>query len=98
MNACDAAISKPGYGLVAEIIANQTRLLYTSRSDFVEYEVLVKGLKEYAVAKELSREEFFAGRWQQPLKSLLQQTSDWKPIALNGAEKAAEEIFAIMDT
>ena len=98
LNACDAAISKPGYGLVAEIIANQTPLLYTSRTDFAEYEVLVKGLKEYAVTKELSREDFFAGRWQQPLKSLLQQTSDWKPIALNGAEKAAEEIFAIMDT
>ena len=62
LNACDAAISKPGYGLVAEIIANQTRLLYTSRSDFVEYEVLAKGLKEYAVTRELSREDFFAGQ------------------------------------
>ena len=96
LNACDAAISKPGYGLVAEIIANQTRLLYTSRSDFVEYEVLVQGLKEYAVAKELSRVEFFAGSWQQPLEALLKQTSDWQRIELNGAEKAADEVLAMI--
>jgi len=97
LNACDAAISKPGYGLVAEIIANQTPLLYTSRTDFVEYEVLVQGLKEYAVAKELPREVFFAGSWQQPLEALLQQTSDWKRIELNGAEIAADEVLAILN-
>ncbi|MCH8956128.1 hypothetical protein IIA28_12555, partial [candidate division KSB1 bacterium] len=96
LNACDAAISKPGYGLVAEIIANQTRLLYTSRTDFVEYEVLVQGLKEYAVAKELSRVDFFAGNWQQPLEALLQQTSDWQRIELNGAEIAADEVLAMI--
>ena len=96
LNACDAAISKPGYGLVAEIIANQTRLLYTSRTDFVEYEVLVNGLKEYAIAKELSRVDFFAGSWQRPLETLLQQTSDWQRIELNGAEIAADEVLAMI--
>jgi len=96
LNACDAAISKPGYGLVAEIIANQTPLLYTSRTDFAEYEVLVQGLKEYAVAKELSRKDFFAGNWQRPLEALLQQTADWKRMELNGAEIAAEEVLKII--
>ena len=96
LNACDAAISKPGYGLVAEIIANQTRLLYTSRTDFVEYEFLVQGLKEYAVAQELPRKDFFAGNWQQPLEALLQQTSDCQRIELNGAEKAADEVLAMI--
>ena len=95
LNACDAAISKPGYGLVAEIIASQTPLLYTSRTDFAEYEFLVQGLKEYAVAKGLSREDFFAGNWQQPLEALLKQTSDWQPIELNGAEIAADEILKL---
>ena len=95
LNACDAAISKPGYGLVAEIIANQTRLLYTSRTDFVEYEVLVQGLKGYAIAKELSREDFFAGSWQQPIEALLQQPPDWKPIELHGAEIAADEVLKL---
>ncbi len=96
LNAFDAAISKPGYGLVAEIIANQTPLLYTSRTDFVEYEILVKGLKEYAIAKELSRVDFFAGSWQRPLETLLQQTSDWQRIELNGAEIAADEVLAMI--
>ncbi len=96
LNACDAAISKPGYGLVAEIIASQTPLLYTPRVDFAEYEFLVQGLKEYAVAKELSRVDFFAGSWQQPLEALLQQISDWQRIELNGADKAADEVLEIL--
>ncbi len=95
LNACDTAISKPGYGLVAEIIANQTPLLYTSRADFVEYEVLVQGLKEYAIAKELAREDFFAGSWQGHLETLLQQSPDWKPIELSGAEIAADEALKL---
>ncbi len=98
LNACDAAISKPGYGLVAEIIANQTPLLYTSRTDFAEYEVLVQGLKDCAIARELSREDFFAGNWREHLETLLQGPAVWKQIALNGAEKAAEKILAIMDS
>jgi len=97
LDACDAAISKPGYGLVAEIIANQTPLLYTSRTDFVEYEVLVQGLKEFAVAKELPREDFFAGNWQEHLEALLQKPANWKQIELNGAEIAAVIISTILD-
>ncbi|MCZ6595473.1 MAG: hypothetical protein O6943_11255, partial [Bacteroidetes bacterium] len=93
LNACDAAISKPGYGLVAEIIANQTPLLYTSRLDFAEYEFLVQGLKEYAVVKELPRGDFFAGSWPEHLEALLQLPANWKQIELNGAEKAADEVL-----
>ncbi len=92
LNACDAAISKPGYGLVAEVIANQTPLLYTSRIDFAEYEFLVKGLKEYAVARELPRRDFFAGNWQEHLETLLHGPFVWKPIELDGADKAADAI------
>ncbi|MFQ5676635.1 MAG: hypothetical protein ACE5G1_12110, partial [bacterium] len=63
LNACDVVISKPGYGLVAEVLANRTPLLYTTREDFAELEVLTRGLKEYAVAKEIRAEDFFAGNW-----------------------------------
>lgn len=96
LHACDAAISKPGYGLVAEIIANQTPLLYTTRDDFVELDVLISGLNEFAVAEELPREDFFAGNWQEHLEKLFQKPMEWKQIGLNGAEKAAESIATIL--
>ncbi len=41
--AADVVVSKPGYGIVSECIANGTPLLYTSRGRFVEYDVFVAG-------------------------------------------------------
>lgn len=98
VNACDAVVSKPGYGLVAEILANQTPLLYTSRDDFVEYAVLANGLNKYAVVKELPLEDFFAGNWQEYLEALLEQPSIWKQIELNGAEIGADQVLKILGT
>jgi L-arabinokinase len=95
-NACDAVISKPGYGLVAEVIANRVPLLYTSRDDFAEYDDLVLGLQQYAVAEFLPRENFASGNWEPYLRRLLERPVEWKEIAKNGADVAAEEILAIL--
>ena len=40
--ASDVVVTKPGYGIISECIANQTAMLYTSRGHFAEYDVLVK--------------------------------------------------------
>ena len=40
--AVDVVVTKPGYGIISECVANDTALLYTSRGDFVEYDVLVR--------------------------------------------------------
>ena len=42
VRAADVVVTKPGYGIISEAIANDTALLYTSRGRFVEYDVLVK--------------------------------------------------------
>ncbi|MFQ5604203.1 MAG: glycosyltransferase family protein [bacterium] len=96
VQACDAVISKPGYGVVSEIIANQTPLLYTSRSDFVEYKVLVQGLTEYAVAEFLPRADFYAGNWVASLRALFNRPQNWKKIAAGGADCAAQEILSLL--
>ena len=38
----DVVVTKPGYGIISEAIANDAALLYTSRGQFVEYDVLVR--------------------------------------------------------
>jgi len=96
VHASDVVISKPGYGLVSEILANRTPLLYTSRDDFAEYEYLVRGLSEFAVAKMLPREEFLEGNWENYLKKLLSSPEHWKEIAIDGTEVAAEEILSLI--
>ena len=40
--AVDVVVTKPGYGIISECIANDTALLYTSRGRFVEYDVMVR--------------------------------------------------------
>ena len=42
VGAVDVVITKPGYGIISECVANDTALLYTSRGHFVEYDVLVR--------------------------------------------------------
>ena len=96
VNGCDLVISKPGYGIVSEIIANQTPMLFTSRDDFVEYAVLVTGLEEHAVSQLMPREDYFAGNWHRYLNRLLNATENWNHIPLNGAACAADEILRLI--
>ena len=37
----DVVVTKPGYGIISECLANDTALLYTDRGHFIEYDVLV---------------------------------------------------------
>jgi L-arabinokinase len=43
----DAVISKPGFGIVSECIMNGKPLIYADRSDFLEYEPLLEGIRKY---------------------------------------------------
>ena len=44
VRAVDVVVSKPGYGIIAECLANDTALLYTSRGHFIEYDVLTAAM------------------------------------------------------
>ena len=96
VQACDLVVSKPGYGIVSEIIANRVPLLYTSRTDFIEYPVLVKGLEDYAVSQHLPYEDFVAGNWDESLKRILHCEDHRPDFAVDGADKAAEGILDFM--
>jgi L-arabinokinase len=91
VHAVDVVVSKPGYGIISECVANDTALLYTSRGHFLEYDVLVSELPRYLRARFIDHETLFAGRWRSPLDALLIQPPppEGKP-AVNGAEVAAD--------
>jgi len=87
--AADVVITKPGYGIIAECIANGTALLYTSRGIFREYDVLVRDMPRYLRSRFIDQGELFAGRWRGPLEALMAQAAPPETIATNGAEVAA---------
>jgi L-arabinokinase len=89
VRAVDVVVTKPGYGIIAECLANDTALLYTSRGHFVEYDVLVEAMPKLLRAAFIDHEDLFAARWEPHLDRLLAQAAPTERPATNGAEVAA---------
>lgn len=90
--ASDVVVTKPGFGIIAECISTGTAMLYTSRGEFREYDVLVNALPRYVRSRFIDQPTLFAGRWSDSLDALLNQADPPERMALDGAEEAAEEI------
>jgi L-arabinokinase len=90
VRAVDVVVTKPGYGIISECIANDTALLYTSRGDFREYQVLVDAMPKYLRSAFLDHGDLFAGRWRSHLDGLLAQPEPPIRPAVNGADVAAD--------
>jgi L-arabinokinase len=91
--AVDVVLTKPGYGIIAECVANNTAIVYTSRGHFVEYDVLVREMPRWLRCGFISNEDLLAGRWQQALDETLALPAPHETIAVDGAERAAEMIL-----
>lgn len=99
VGAAEAVVTKPGYGIIAESIANDAAVLYTSRGHFPEYDVLVEDLPKYLRTAFISQEDLFAGKWESPLDKLLAQSrpKNYKKPETNGADVAAEILLKALD-
>jgi L-arabinokinase len=96
VHGADVVITKPGYGIISEAIANGPALLYTSRGDFVEYDLLVKEMPKYLRVRFIEQDRLLKGDWSADLDALLAQPPPPETPALNGAEIAAEEILTLI--
>ena len=96
VRASDAVVSKPGYGIVADIIAHRVPLLYTSRGPFAEYPLLVETLQHWATSEFIPAKDLTAGNLKPYLERLLAKDNHWPSVALNGAEVAAKEILKLL--
>lgn len=96
LKAADVAVTKPGYGIVSECIANQTPIMYTAREDFREYHPLVEGLKKYAHNHFIPQEELLGGGLVGHLDQLLAGEFKWPQIPVDGARIAADRILQVM--
>jgi Glycosyl transferase family 1 len=96
VRAVDVVITKPGYGIVTDVIAHRVPALYTDRGEFPEYLKLVEALKHSAVAEFIPQTELLSGNIERPLERILNKTRDWPPVGLNGAQIAAEKILSLI--
>ena len=91
--AADVVVSKPGYGIVSECVANDTALLYTSRGRFIEYDVFVAEMPRILRCRFIPQEDLLAGRWADAIEALLAQPVPLRPPAVDGAPVAARHVI-----
>ena len=89
VSAVDVVVTKPGYGIIAECIANGTAILYTDRGYFAEYDVLVREMPRFLRCEFIDHEALFAGRWREPLRRLLHSPPAPERPRTNGADVVA---------
>jgi L-arabinokinase len=94
--AVDVVVTKPGYGIIAECIANGTAMLYTSRGRFAEYDVMVREMPRYLRCQYLPLEDLLAGRWRDGLEQLLAQGPPPERVATDGAKIVAQMIESLI--
>ena len=90
--AADVVVTKPGYGIIAEAVAHDTAMLYTSRGRFAEYGVLVDALPGLLRAEFIDQDDLRAGRWEPHVERVLAQPPMTRRTPVHGAEVAAKRI------
>jgi L-arabinokinase len=94
VRAADVVVTKPGYGIIAECLANDAAILYTDRGRFAEYDVLVEAMPKYVRCRYMPRDDLFQGRWQDYLDAVLLQPPPPERPRTDGAAVAAARLLA----
>ena len=94
--AVDAIVTKPGYGIVADVLAHQLPILYTDRGEFAEFPKLVEALHDCATCEYIPQRELLAGNLGPYLTRLLTRRPHWPAVDLTGAQVAAAKIIALL--
>ncbi len=91
--AADVVVTKPGYGIVSECVANSTAILYTSRGRFAEYEVMLAEMPRMLRCRYIEQDALLAGRWTEAIEALLRQPPAAEHPRVDGASVAAGMIL-----
>lgn len=97
LRAVDVIVTKPGYGIVADLLAHRLPVLYTERGDFPEYPFLVKALIDLATAEFIPQNALLSGNIQPYIAALLEKKPARRTVELNGAAVAAGKILELLD-
>jgi hypothetical protein len=96
VGACDAVMTKPGYSIVAECIANGTPIVYTARGRFAEYDCLVAGIEAHLANAFISNADLQSGRWAAALDAVLAAPRRMPAVRIDGAEVAADALADLL--
>lgn len=90
----DVAVSKPGYGILSDCVANARTLVYAEREDFIEYPLLERELKRYLRNVHIPAADLYAGRLRAALEAAESAPAPCETLAAGGADIAADFLAA----
>ena len=89
----DVVISKPGYGILSDCIANEKPLIYTDREHFQETPVLEAAIKRYLRHVRIPSADLYAGRLAPALACVPGLPSPSESLPLDGQVMAAQRLL-----
>ena len=96
VKAADVVVTKPGFGIIAESVANDAAVVYTSRGLFVEYDVLVDHMPRYLRCAFLSNDDLLNWRWQPAIERALAAPPPPERPDIDGADFAADRALSYL--
>jgi L-arabinokinase len=93
VHAVDVVVTKPGYGIISDCIANGAAMLYTSRGNFPEYGVLVREMPRFLRCQFLEMDAFLEGRWREGLDAVAAKPPAPEQPRTDGADVVARMIL-----
>ena len=91
--AVDVVVTKPGYGIVSECLANRSAIVFTSRGRFAEYPVLESFIRENMPHAFIDNCDLRAGRWMPAIEAALAMGWPEKAVPLGGAQVIARMLM-----
>ncbi len=98
MASVDYVVTKPGFGIVSECIANNKPIIYSDRKNFLEYPVLVDAIEKYCRHAFIPNVELYAGDLARALADAENAPPPKETMPRGGAEMAANEILRMLRT
>ena len=92
----DFVVTKPGFGIVSECIANDKPIIYANRENFCEYPVLVENIERYCRYAFIPATDLYAGDLADALEQAAKAPPPAESMPRGGAEIAAQHILARM--
>ena len=92
----DVVVTKPGFGILSECIANGKPMVYVDRTDFAEYPVLEAGLKRYLKHVHVSAERLYAGDLGEALAAVSDAAEPKESLEYGGAGVVAQRLVEMM--
>ena len=89
----DVVVTKPGFGIVSDCIANDKPIVYVPRDDFAEAYLLEDAIQRYTAWSRIEPAALSSGHWLPSLEQARQRRPAQPPPAQNGAAQIAQRIL-----